>query len=134
MNKDFLLDGKIHLGNVEVRRDFGFAGDYVEAMHAVMRSNVATDFVIGTGKTYSIAEFCQTAFAIIGKDWRDHVVSRADLFRKSDADRGADPSKLKTLLGFSFRTSFSELVAMMVRDRIERLQGTAITPVTPEST
>jgi GDPmannose 4,6-dehydratase len=115
--------GRIHLGNIDIRRDFGFAGDYVEAMHAIVQQDVAEDFVIGTGETHSIAEFCEVAFQLIGRDWREHVVSHPDLVRKTDDDTRANPSKLKTRLGFNFRTSFAELVAMMIQARIELLQN-----------
>ena len=114
--------GRIHLGNIDSQRDFGFAGDFVEAMHAIVQHNVADDFVIGTGETHSIAEFCEVAFRQIGRDWREHVISRPDLVRKTDDDTRANPSKLKSVLGFNFKTSFSELVAMMVQARIELLQ------------
>jgi GDPmannose 4,6-dehydratase len=114
--------GRIHLGNIDVQRDFGFAGDYVEAMHAIVQNEVAGDFVIGTGETHSISEFCEVAFRLIGRDWREHIVCRPDLVRKTDDDTRADPSKLKSLLGFAFRTSFTELVTMMVRSRIEFVQ------------
>jgi len=114
--------GRIHLGNIDSQRDFGFAGDYVEAMHAIVQHNVADDYVIGTGETHSIVEFCEVAFRQIGRDWREHVISRPDLVRKTDDDTRANPSKLKSVLGFNFKTSFSELVAMMVQARIELLQ------------
>jgi GDPmannose 4,6-dehydratase len=117
-----LEGGRIHLGNIDAQRDFGFAGDYVEAMHAIVQSNVAGDFVIGTGETHSIAEFCEVAFRLVGRDWREHVVSRPDLIRKTDDDTRANPSKLKSRLGFNFKTSFTELVTMMVQARIELLQ------------
>jgi GDPmannose 4,6-dehydratase len=118
-----LKDGRIHLGNIDIRRDFGFAGDYVEAMHAIVQHNAADDFVIGTGETHSIGEFCEVAFRLIGRDWREHVISRPDLVRKTDDDTQANPSRLKSRLGFNFKTSFPELIAMMVQARIELLQN-----------
>jgi GDPmannose 4,6-dehydratase len=114
--------GRIHLGNTNIQRDFGFAGDYVKAMHAIVQHNVADDFVVGTGETHSIAEFCEVAFRLIGRDWREYVTSRPDLVRKTDHDTRANPSKLKSLLGFNFKTTFPELVTMMVQARIELLQ------------
>jgi GDPmannose 4,6-dehydratase len=114
--------GRIHLGNIDSQRDFGFAGDYVEAMHAIVQNKVADDFVIGTGEPHTIAEFCEVAFRLIGRDWHEHVESRADLVRKTDDDTRANPSKLKSRLGFQFKTTFSELVSMMVHARIELLQ------------
>jgi GDPmannose 4,6-dehydratase len=120
--RPILEAGRIHLGNIDIQRDFGFAGDYVEAMHAIVHNSAADDFVIGTGETHSIAEFCEVAFRVIGRDWREHVVSRPDLVRKTDDDTRGDPSKLKSLLGFSFKTTFPELVNMMVQARIELLQ------------
>ena len=123
-----LKAGRIHLGNIDIKRDFGFAGDYVEAMHAIVQSKVANDFVIGTGETHSIAEFCEVAFRLIGRDWRDHVVSHPGRVRKTGGDTRANPAKLRSLLGYAFKTTFSELVAMMVHARIEFLQKSFETP------
>jgi GDPmannose 4,6-dehydratase len=118
-----LFGGKVKLGSLETRRDFGFAGDYVAAMHAVVRENEGGDFVFGTGVTHSIAEFCETAFESVGLDWREHVVTDADLLRKTDTHMNANPQKLKKLLGTRFSTSFGDLVRLMVIARREALKN-----------
>lgn len=118
--------GKVMLGDLDVRRDFGFAGDYVEAMLLMTRSDQADDYVIGSGEQHSIAEFCDTAFGIFGLDWKDHVLSDPGLIRKNDSHyTRADPSKIKARLGWCATTSFEELVAMMVRSRIEAISRSA---------
>ena len=117
-----LRDGVVTLGNLEISRDFGFAGDYVEAMHAMMQSDAADDYVIGTGQTHSICEFSETAFAHIGRDWRDHVACDRNLVRSIDSYRTlADCSKIATRLGWRAKLSFAELVALMVDQQIVRL-------------
>ncbi len=119
-----LQNGKVTLGDLNVRRDFGFAGDYVEAMHLMVQSDTPDDFVIGTGKQHSIAEFAEFAFGIVGHDWRDHVVSDPDLVRKIDSHYTcADPAKIRARLGWSAQTTFDELVTMLVDHQIAALRS-----------
>jgi GDPmannose 4,6-dehydratase len=117
-----LSGGKVRLGSLETRRDFGFAGDYVAAMHAIVRQPEGHDFVVGSGVTHSIAEFCEAAFRVVGLDWREHVLTDDELIRKSDTHMNANPKKLFELLGRKFATSFEDLVRMMVHARIDALQ------------
>jgi GDPmannose 4,6-dehydratase len=117
-----LKGGKISLGNIETRRDFGFAGDYVEAMADMMQQPVPGDFVIGTGETHSIAEFCEAAFGVVGLAWQEHVVSRPDLMRSADQNSCADPSKILTEVGWKAKTGLTELAKMMVQARMDLIQ------------
>ena len=121
-----LSDAKVMLGDLAVRRDFGYAGDYVEAMHLMIKSDEPDDFVIGTGEQHSIAEFCETAFGLVGRQWRDYVVSDPDLIRKTDSHyTRADPAKIHSKLGWRATTSFSDLVAMLVRHQIDVISSSS---------
>jgi GDPmannose 4,6-dehydratase len=110
------LQKELHLGNLDSQRDWGFAGDYVEAMQLMMQHDVADDFVIATGETHSVREFCETAFAHLGLDYRDHVVSDdARFLRPAEVDLLiGDASKARAVLGWTPKVSFGELVTMMV--------------------
>lgn len=122
--RPILMNAKVMLGDLTVRRDFGFAGDYVEAMHKIVVSDQPDDFVIGTGTQHSIAEFCDAAFSFVGRDWREHVVSDPDLMRKTDSHyTRADPAKINTKLGWQAKTSFNDLVQMLVSHQIKLLSS-----------
>ena len=119
-----LQGGRLKLGNLDVSRDFGFAGDYVEAMHAMVQSETADDYVIGSGRTHSIRAFCEIAFRHVGHNWNDHVVVDQSLFRAVDSRHTiADTAKIATRLGWRPKTSFDELVAMMVDHQVARLSA-----------
>jgi GDPmannose 4,6-dehydratase len=121
--KPILSDGKLHLGDINVRRDFGFAGDFVGAMRLIVRSDTPSDFVIGTGHAHSIAEFCEVAFGVAGLDWTKFVVVDPSLVRKVDSHfTRADFSKLQSELGWRPKVDFSALVDMMVKERIRILK------------
>lgn len=114
-----LRDGVVHLGNLEVRRDFGFAGDYAAVIHRMLQQASADDYVIGTGESHSIGEFCELAFRHVGLNWRDHVVVDQELFRPVDSHHTmADAAKAIARLGWRATTPFADLVAMMVDQRI----------------
>ena len=120
--RPILADGMVRLGNLEVRRDFGFAGDYVAVMHRMLQEASADDYVIGTGESHSIGEFCECAFRHIGRDWHEHVTIDQELFRAVDSHHTvADASKARMRLGWKPTTAFGELVAMMVDARIAAL-------------
>lgn len=128
--RPILSDGKLSLGDISVRRDFGFAGDVVEAMHLIVQSDVASDFTVGTGHAHSIAEFCEAAFRVVGLDWNEYVISDPSLLRKVDSHfTRADSSKLRTELGWQPKVDFPTLVEMMVRERIHLLQHSTIASV-----
>jgi len=110
------------LGNLEAKRDWGFAGDYVEAMWLMLQQKKPEDYVIGTGETHSVKEFCQRAFEVIGiNKWQDYVEIDKKHFRPAEVDLLiADASKANKKLGWKPRTSFNQLVEMMVKADLEK--------------
>ncbi|ACL24972.1 MULTISPECIES: GDP-mannose 4,6-dehydratase [Chloroflexus] len=109
------LDKELRLGNLEARRDWGFAGDYVEAMWLMLQQDQPEDYVIATGETHSVREFCELAFGCVGLDYRDYVVIDQRFMRPAEVDLLiGDASKARQKLGWKPRTSFPELVQMMV--------------------
>ena len=116
------LQRQLTLGNLEAQRDWGFAGDYVRAMWMMMQEDRADDFVIATGETHSVRDFCELAFSHAGLDWKDHVVSDARFLRPAEVDvLIGDSSKARAQLGWAPTVSFPELVATMVESDL-RLQ------------
>ncbi|MDQ3996383.1 MAG: GDP-mannose 4,6-dehydratase [Gemmatimonadota bacterium] len=119
------LQSEVRLGNLEARRDWGFAGDYVEAMWLMLQQDAPDDYVIGTGHTCSVRDLCEAAFAAVGLDYRDHVVQDPRFFRPAEVDLlVADPSKAVARLGWSPKVGLQELVRMMVDADLERYQRT----------
>lgn len=115
--------GKVQLGNLEVRRDFGFAGDVARAMHMIVGHETPDDYIVGTGESRSIADFCEAAFAVVGLDWRDHVATDPALKRGGDMpSTRANPAKLESVLGWRVETGFADLVRMMVNEQIAFLK------------
>jgi GDPmannose 4,6-dehydratase len=114
------LQEKLYLGNLDARRDWGFAGDYVEAMWLMLQQEKPDDFVIATGEAHSVREFVQLAFAEVGLDWQRYVEIDERYFRPTEVDalRG-DASKAKRLLGWQPRVGFAELVRIMVAHDVE---------------
>ena len=112
---------KLHLGNLDSERDWGFAGDYVEAMWLMLQQERPQDFVIGTGETHSVREFLDIAFAAAGiKDWKKYVVQDKAFMRPAEVDQLiADPTKAKRILKWEPKVSFPELVRMMVEADIK---------------
>jgi GDPmannose 4,6-dehydratase len=110
----------IRLGNLDVRRDWGWAPEFADAMHRILTHDAPGDYVIGTGTNHSLREFAAAAFAGVGLDWAEWVRSDPSLFRPTDlpANR-ADPSKAERLLGWRARTSMPETVARMVKARLD---------------
>jgi GDPmannose 4,6-dehydratase len=109
------LQQKLLLGNLEAKRDWGFAGDYVEAMWLMLQQDVADDFVIATGEAYSVREFVELAFELAQLDWRDHVEIDPSLFRLTEVDfLQGDSRKARRQLGWEPKVSFPALVKMMV--------------------
>ncbi len=116
------LSKELRLGNLEAKRDWGFAGDYVRAMWLMLQQPQPDDFVIGTGAAHSVAEFVQIAFAHAGLDWQDHVVIDPAFYRPAEVDLlMADPQKARTILGWQPEMTFEELVRDMVTADLERL-------------
>jgi GDPmannose 4,6-dehydratase len=114
---------ELRLGNLDARRDWGFAGDYVEAMWLMLQQAEADDYVIGTGETHSIRELVELSFARAGiDDWERYVVQDPEFFRPAEVDLLiADPSKARTVLGWKPKVLFPELVNMMVDAELAEL-------------
>ncbi len=108
-------DKKLYMGNLDAKRDWGFAGDYVEAMWLMLQQDKADDYVIATGQTWTVKDFLDRAFRLVGLDWHDFVEFDSRYLRPSEVDLLiGDASKAKEKLGWVPRTSFDELVRMMV--------------------
>lgn len=109
------LDKKIYLGNLEAKRDWGYAPEYVEAMWLMLQQPEAEDFVIGTGESHSVKEFVEAAFAHAGLNWREYVQNDPRYHRPTEVEiLVADPRKAKEKLGWEAKTKFRELVKIMV--------------------
>jgi len=110
------------LGNLDARRDWGFAGDYVEAMWRMLQQPKPADYVVGTGETHSVRELCEIAFSHAGLDWKRYVKVDPRFVRPAEVDTlQADPTKARRELGWAPRTTFDALVRMMVDADLERL-------------
>ena len=119
------LADKVALGNLEARRDWGFAGDYVRAMWLMLQEREPSDFVIGTGKTWSVREFCEHAFGVVGLNYADHITQDPKFFRPAEVELlVADPTRAKTKLGWEPKVCFADLVKMMVQADVERYKVT----------
>ncbi len=118
------LSDKLALGNLDAKRDWGFAGDYVRAMWLMLQQEEAGDYVIASGKTHSVREFVEAAFARVDLDYRDYVVVDQRFVRPAEVDLLlGDPSKACRDLGWEPSVSFEQLVHMMVDADLERLQA-----------
>lgn len=117
------LDNKLYLGNLDARRDWGYAPDYVRAMWLMLQQDCPADYVIGTGEAHSVAGFCEAAFACAGLDWRDHIEVDRRYFRPAEVDYLlADSSKARRVLGWEPSVTFPELVRIMVEADLAALQ------------
>jgi GDPmannose 4,6-dehydratase len=113
---------QLRLGTLWARRDWGFAGDYVRAMHLMLAADEPDDYVVGTGLTHSVQELLERAFGAAGLDWREHVVCDAAFVRPAEVDHlCADPSKAAQRLGWEPKIGFDELIAMMVESDLALL-------------
>jgi GDPmannose 4,6-dehydratase len=120
------LASELRLGNLDARRDWGFAGDYVEAMWRMLQQGTPQDYVVGSGETHSVRELVELAFTHVGLDYRKHVVSDPKYFRPAEVDLLlADPSKARRDLGWAPKVGFAELVTMMVDADLDRLGAAA---------
>ena len=117
------LAQELRLGNLGARRDWGFAGDYVEAMWRMLQQPKADDYVVATGESHTVRELVEIAFGAVGLDWREWVHEDPALLRPAEVERlVGDASKARRVLGWAPRVSFRELVETMVRADLERLQ------------
>jgi GDPmannose 4,6-dehydratase len=115
---------ELFIGNLDARRDWGFAGDYVRAMWQMLQRSEPDDFVIGTGESHSVREFAELAFAYVGLDWRKYVKVDPTYFRPAEVDDlCADCSKARKVLGWEPQTTFRELVEMMMDADLAILQN-----------
>jgi GDPmannose 4,6-dehydratase len=114
------LDRELRLGNLDAQRDWGFAGDYVEAMWRMLQQDEPGDFVVATGETHSVREFCELAFGHVDLAWQDHVVIDERFFRPAEVDLlVGEPTRARDVLGWQQRTTFPDLVRMMVEADVE---------------
>ncbi len=117
------LQEKLYLGNLDARRDWGYAPDYVRAMWLMLQQDAPGDYVIGTGEAHSVREFCELAFSCAGLDWREHVAVDPRYFRPAEVHHLlADSSKARRVLGWHPEVSFPELVRLMVDADIAQLE------------
>jgi len=116
------LATELRLGDLHPQRDWGFAGDYVEAMWMMLQQDKPDDYVISTGETHSVEEFCDLAFKEVGLDWKDYVVQDKAFMRPAEVDLLiGDSEKAETVLGWKPKTPFTDLVRMMVQSDLELL-------------
>ena len=112
----------MRLGNLDAQRDWGFAGDYVRAMWMMLQHENPEDYVIGTGETHSVREFCEIAFGCLHMDYQEHVVQDPQFYRPAEVDLLiSDPSKANNVLGWKPSVTFGELVEMMVKEDLKQL-------------
>jgi GDPmannose 4,6-dehydratase len=117
------LAKELRLGNLESQRDWGFAGDYVEAMWLMLQQDEPDNYVIGTGETHAVREFCEIAFSHVGLDYKEYVVQDEKFYRPAEVDLlVSDPSKARNFLKWEPSVSFKELVIMMVDADMARLK------------
>lgn len=118
------LTKELRLGNLEARRDWGFAGDYVEGMWLMLQQDEPADFVLGTGVTHSVREFCEAAFSYLGLDYNDYVIQDPRFYRPAEVDLlVADPGNANEKLGWQPRVSFQELIQLMVNADLRRVSA-----------
>ncbi len=123
------LARQVRMGNLDAHRDWGFAGDYVRAMWQMLQTDQPSEYVIATGVAHSVRELCEIAFARVGLDYRDHVVTDPGLYRPAEVDHLlGDASKARRELGWAPTVGFRDLVEMMVDADVARLKLTAAQP------
>jgi len=116
------LDTEIRLGNLDAQRDWGFAGDYVDAMWRMLQQDEPSDFVVSTDETHSVREFCELAFGRVGLNWEDHVVIDERFFRPAEVELlVGDATRAREVLDWTAKTSFADLVHMMVDADLENV-------------
>ena len=118
------LDTQLRLGNLDAKRDWGFAGDYVRAMWLMLLQDTPADYVIATGETHSVRELCQLAFSAAGLEWEQHVVVDERFLRPAEVDLlVGDPTKARTTLGWQRDVDFARLVEMMVEADLDLVRS-----------
>ncbi len=118
------IDKELFLGNLDAQRDWGYAGDYVKAMWAMLQRDEPDDFVIATGQTHSVRELCEVAFSAASLDWQDHVKIDSAFLRPAEVDLlVGDPSKAQATLGWKCDVDFYALIEMMVAADLDALRS-----------
>jgi GDPmannose 4,6-dehydratase len=118
------LQNEVRLGNIDARRDWGFAGDYVDAMWRMLQQDTPDDYVISTGETWAVSDFLDLAFRVVGRDYREYVKMDERFLRPAEVDLlVGDPGKAKASLGWTPTVSFQELVRMMVEADLDRYRA-----------
>jgi GDPmannose 4,6-dehydratase len=118
------LTNELRLGNLQAKRDWGYAGDYVRAMWLMLQQDTAEDYVVGTGQTHRVQDYVEIAFDHVGLDWRKHVLVDAQFYRPAEVDvLLADPTKARKKLGWEPEISFEQLVRMMVDEDLALLRA-----------
>ena len=111
---------KLKLGNIEIKRDWGFAPEYVKAMWLMLQQDNPDDYVIATGEAHSLREFIEVAFSHVGLDWEEHIVIDKALYRPSEIDViYGNPAKAKTKMGWECNLPFKDLVKLLVEDELK---------------
>jgi len=124
------LAGELRLGNLQARRDWGYAPEYVRAMWLMLQQDAPDDYVIGTGQTHSVLEFVRRAFETVGLNWRDHVTVDEQFYRPAEVHLlHADAGKAAGTIGWAATTGFDRLVETMVEADLRRLRDRAASPV-----
>jgi GDPmannose 4,6-dehydratase len=114
------LQKMLYLGNLDAKRDWGFAGDYVEAMWLMLQQDAPDDYVVATGEAYSVRDFLETTFSMLDLDWKKYVEKDPRYYRPAEVDHLlGDSTKARTKLGWAPKVSFPELVKMMVDHDLE---------------
>ena len=114
----------LHLGNIDAKRDWGFAGDYVKAMHLMLQQDEPDTYVVATGKTTTVRDMCRIAFEHVGLNYEDYVVIDPEFYRPAEVDRlMGDASKAREKLGWKAETSLEELITMMVDADLKRVEA-----------
>lgn len=117
------LQKELRMGNLDAQRDWGFAGDYVKAMHLMLQQEAPDDYVISTGETHTVEELVDIAFGHVGLNWQDHVVIDQKFVRPAEVDLLlGDHSKAKDKLGWELEVGFKQLISMMVESDLEKIQ------------
>ena len=129
------LESELRLGNLDAKRDWGYAGDYVRAMWLMLQQETPDDFVISTGETHTVQRFCEIAFGHVGLDWQEFVKQDPRFMRPAEVDLLiGDPAKAKRVLGWTPEVSFEQLVTMMVDADMARLaQSSELSRVVPKA-
>ena len=114
----------LHLGNIDAKRDWGFAGDYVEAMWMMLQQDKADDYVVATGRTTTVRDMCKIAFDYVDLNYEDYVVIDPKFYRPAEVDLLlGNPEKAKNILGWEAKTSLEDLIKMMVDADLRRVNN-----------